>query len=79
MQHASSLCGAQVNNATRKVECSVQGVQPPPRGLTLHQAAGQLLGGSGHLALPAANGSLQIYDPLTDRHVAQIQVGVSRV
>ena len=71
-----SACCPQVNNATRKVECSVQGVQPPPRGLSLGQAAGQLLGGSGHLALPAGNASLQIYDPLTDRHVANIQASL---
>ena len=70
----SACCAVQVNNATRKLECSVQGVQPPPRGLPVDAAAGQLLGGSGHLVLPAGNASLQIYDPLTDRHVAHIQV-----
>ena len=64
----------QVNIATKKVECTVQGVQPIPRGLTVEQASGQLLSTTGHLVLPASHASLQIYDPLLDRHVAGVQV-----
>ena len=64
----------QVNIATKKVECTVQGVQPIPRGLTIEQASGQLLSTTGHLVLPASHASLQIYDPLLDRHVASVQV-----
>ena len=65
---------AQVNMATKKVECLVQGIQPIPRRLSVLEAGGQLLGSTGHLALPASNASLQIYDPLMGRHVASLQV-----
>ena len=64
-----------MNIATKKVECTVQGVQPIPRGLAIEQACGQLLSTTGHLILPASHASLQIYDPLMDRHVASVQVG----
>ena len=69
----------QVNIATKKVECTVQGVQPIPRGLAIEQACGQLLSTTGHLILPASHASLQIYDPLMDRHVASVQVGSRQI
>ena len=53
----------------------MQGVQPAAQGPAARCSRRAAAGGSsGHLVLPAGNASLQIYDPLTDRHVAHIQV-----
>ena len=67
----------QVNLATRAIECSVLGLQPPPRTLGHTPSAALLLPRGGELVLSAPNASLQFYNLAQDRHIDRLQVPIS--
>ena len=70
-------CVLQVNTATRTVDCSILGLQPPPRQLGNTPSAALLLPGGGELVLAAPNACLQFYSLTHDRHIDRLQVSGS--
>ncbi|GAX72998.1 hypothetical protein CEUSTIGMA_g450.t1 [Chlamydomonas eustigma] len=66
-----------INTASMKVESSIFGLRPLPRGLPPRAAASGatvLQPGTGHLLVPSENAELQVFDTVHNRHVSLFKI-----